>query len=378
MQNAQCPMSKAISAHGIRLIGMFAGVAVTMLVPLSAADDLRLIDAAKSRNIEAVSAVLKTHADVNARQRDGATALHWAAHFDDVAMAELLIRAGARAGLADDTGVTPIYLACTNRSGAMVQSLLAAGADPNATLLNGETALMTCSRTGDARAVKALLARGADVNRKEPFHDQTALMWAAAQRHHEVVAALIAAGADIKARSRTYSQTVTSEVTQRAGREELNYAVPRGGRCTSSIRRPIGRRRVRAVAGRRRGGRQRRAAERHDGARGGRAQRSRGGSDVASRKGCRSQRRGGRLYGAACSRAAKRAGSREGPPRARRESGPADDQGYACQTKQSGFRVARHARWRDTLLLGGQVSRSRHHAGSCRRWCRHAGDDAVG
>lgn len=89
-------MSKAISAHGIRLIGMFAGVAVTMLVPLSAADDLRLIDAAKSRNIEAVSAVLKTHADVNARQRDGATALHWAAHFDDVAMAELLIRAGAR------------------------------------------------------------------------------------------------------------------------------------------------------------------------------------------------------------------------------------------------------------------------------------------
>ena len=30
-------------------------------------------------------------------------------------------------------------------------------------------------------------------------------------------------------RSRTYSQTVTSEVTQRAGREELNYTVPRGG-----------------------------------------------------------------------------------------------------------------------------------------------------
>jgi uncharacterized protein len=213
----------------LRFIGMFAGVAVTMLVPLSAADDLRLIDAAKSRNIEAVSAVLKTHTDVNARQRDGATALHWAAHFDDVAMAELLIRAGSRAGLADDTGVTPIYLACTNRSAAMVQSLLAAGADPNATLLNGETALMTCSRTGDARAVKALLARGADVNRKEPFHDQTALMWAAAQRQHEVVAALIAAGADIKARSRTYSQTVTSEVTQRAGREELNYTVARGG-----------------------------------------------------------------------------------------------------------------------------------------------------
>jgi ankyrin repeat protein len=88
---------------------------------------------------------------------------------------------------------------------------------------------MTCSRTGDAATVKALLARGADVNRKEPFHDQTALMWAAAQKHPDVVAALIKAGADVRARSRTYAQTVTSEVTQRAGREELNYSVPRGG-----------------------------------------------------------------------------------------------------------------------------------------------------
>jgi ankyrin repeat protein len=44
-----------------------------------------------------------------------------------------------------------------------------------------------------------------------------------------VVAALVAAGADVNARSRTYMQTVTSEVTQRRGREELNYTVPRGG-----------------------------------------------------------------------------------------------------------------------------------------------------
>jgi ankyrin repeat protein len=33
----------------------------------------------------------------------------------------------------------------------------------------------------------------------------------------------------VRARSRAYQQTVTSEVTQRAGREELNYTVTRGG-----------------------------------------------------------------------------------------------------------------------------------------------------
>src|SRR4029079_1937821 len=83
--------------------------------------------------------------------------------------------------------------------------------------------------TGDAAGVKALLARGASVNTKEPGRDQTALMWAAAQAHPETVNALLEGGADVRARSRSYTQTVTSEVTQRAGREELNYDVPRGG-----------------------------------------------------------------------------------------------------------------------------------------------------
>lgn len=194
-----------------------------------AAGESSLLDAARRDDGERAAALIKARADVNVRQPDGATALHWAAHHDDVALASVLLRAGARPGAADDTGATPLFLACMNRSSAMVTLLLDAKADPNAALVTGETALMTCARTGSAAAVRALVMRGADVNRREPQHSQTALMWAAAGRHPEAVAALIAAGADVRARARTYSQTVTSEVTQRAGREALNYTVPRGG-----------------------------------------------------------------------------------------------------------------------------------------------------
>jgi ankyrin repeat protein len=213
----------------MRLKQLTAMLLLASGVTIAAAADLRLIDAVKNGNADAVQALLKQRADVNASQGDGATALHWAVHFNQLRTADLLIRAGARVNAANDIGVTPLFLACTNRNAPMVEKLLTAGANPNAALLNGETVLMTCSRTGEIGSVEALLARGAAVNAKEQAHDQTALMWAAAQKHPRVVRALVERGADVRARSRVYTQTVTSEVTQRAGREELNYSVLRGG-----------------------------------------------------------------------------------------------------------------------------------------------------
>ena len=136
-----------------------SGFSRTYMAPATSAaaeTDPRLIEAVKNRNVESVRTLLKQRVDVNATQGDGATPLHWAAHRDDLAIADLLIRAGAHANVADDVGTTPLHLACTNRSGAMVERLLSADAVANATLPSGETALMTCARTGDARAVKAL------------------------------------------------------------------------------------------------------------------------------------------------------------------------------------------------------------------------------
>lgn len=205
------------------------GHAPPKLAPHVRASGGGLIEAVRNRDVDSVRALLKQRADVNAPQGDGATALHWAAHVDDLVIADLLIRAGARPGAANDVAATPLHLACTNRSAPMVERLLAAGANANAKLLNGETVLMTCARAGDARAVKALVMHRADVNAKESAHDQTALMWAAAQRHPDVVRLLVETGADIRARSRTYPQTVVGVQTQRAGREELNYTVLRGG-----------------------------------------------------------------------------------------------------------------------------------------------------
>ena len=104
-----------------------------------------------SGDTAAVRALLTQHADVNAVQADGATALHWAVYREDLDTANLLIRAGANVKAANREGMTPLALACLNGNAALIETLLTAGADVNGRMLNGETPLMMASRTGNVR-----------------------------------------------------------------------------------------------------------------------------------------------------------------------------------------------------------------------------------
>ena len=190
-------------------------------------------------------------------------------------------------------------------------------------------------------------------------------MWAAAQKHPAVVAALIKAGADVRARSRAYSQTVTSEVTQRAGREALNYTVTRGGstpllfaarsgdadsaglliEAGADVNEalPNG---MTALVEAAHSGQQAVAILLLDEGRG-------------------SQRWRRRLHGAPRRRAARRPRSREGAARARRGPEPPHDEGHARPPQQRGLRAAR-PRSSARRLISWPRSTSR--PTSCARW----------
>jgi ankyrin repeat protein len=186
----------------------YRAAAALLLVALGSLDlgaagpDRRVADAAQARNWTAVGTLIRQRADVNVPQPDGATALQWAAHWDQLDAVTSLVKARANVNAANELGVTALALACENGSFPVVSALLAAGADPNLANQAGETALMTAAETGNVDVVKALLAKGANPNVKERTQDQTPLMWAAAEKHAPVVKALLDAGADIRARSK--------------------------------------------------------------------------------------------------------------------------------------------------------------------------------
>src|ERR1700740_1823291 len=90
-----------------------------------------LADAVQHGDVQGALALLKSKADVNAPQPDGATALHWAAYRSDAESAAALIRAGANVNARNNYGVTPLALAADQGNVAVLDLLLKAGAKPN-------------------------------------------------------------------------------------------------------------------------------------------------------------------------------------------------------------------------------------------------------
>ena len=178
-----------------------SGATASALIVPEAAPSL-VADAAQARDDNAIRALIAGGANVKAPQADGTTALHWAARWDDLELADVLLRAGADPAAATRVGATPLFLASQNGSRALIARLLDAGADANASFLAfGETPLMFAARTGSLDAVRLLLDRGAEVEATESRFGTSALMWAAEQNQLPVVTLLLERGADVNRRS---------------------------------------------------------------------------------------------------------------------------------------------------------------------------------
>ena len=148
------------------LLRCFVVASFLMAAANSFSADLRLIQAVKSVDVQAVRSLISQRVDVNATDVDSSTALHWAAQRNNPEIVDLLLAAGANAKAVTRYNVTPLALACMNGNEVIIERLLKAGADANGASEEGQTALMTAALNGRVSAIKALLAHGAEIDAK--------------------------------------------------------------------------------------------------------------------------------------------------------------------------------------------------------------------
>src|SRR3990167_4898549 len=144
----------------------------------------------------------------NIQNKDGSTALIWAAEHNNLAMVKVLLAANAEPNIQSNSGDTPLIFAAARNNLAMVEALLAANADPNIQGKKyGSTPLTWAAIHNNLIMVKALLAVNADPNiqNKDGY---TALILAAKNNNPDMVQALLTANADPNIHDRNHMKAI--------------------------------------------------------------------------------------------------------------------------------------------------------------------------
>ena len=197
------PLQRAAAAGSSEALGALLDAGADV----AAADDAcisPLHAAALASRVDCMQQLLHSGASVAARTRAcllapaipaGATPLHLAAIGGSSEAIEALLRSHADLNAVDAEGHTPLLCAIIAGRERAVEALLDAGADPEICGGDGRTPLHVAAAGGNVDAVRALLKAGATTSATDADGD-TPLHLAASRTATEVVALLLDAGGD--------------------------------------------------------------------------------------------------------------------------------------------------------------------------------------
>ena len=172
-----------MSQELIAIIGA-AIVAVALATPVYAQGDCADWNTAaffEAAEVSDVTRCLQMGANLDARDADGTTPLHWAASFGTADTVTALLVAGADPDVQDEFFVTPLHNAASSGNVKTVMALLEAGAYLEARFVDGGPPLHVAKT---AEVVMALLVAGADPHTRTRYGVTPAALCAICRRRY--------------------------------------------------------------------------------------------------------------------------------------------------------------------------------------------------
>jgi ankyrin repeat protein len=133
--------------------------------------DQELFEAAAEKDLPEIRWLLRAGADVNAKDNDDWTPLHWACYQGHVQVVIELLGHAADSDAQDRSGWTPLHFACCNGQMAVVIELLSGGANILAANNEGRLPVHCAVTLGFSKVAKYLLQHIYATTRRLPLHE---------------------------------------------------------------------------------------------------------------------------------------------------------------------------------------------------------------
>ncbi len=147
---------------------------------------------------DCLEALLKSGANIESKNESGETALHWAAEKGHKDCLDALLGAGANIEAGDDYGATALCWAAMAGHKDCLEALLGAGENIEVENNDRMIALRSAAFNGHKNCLEVLLGAGANIEAEDNDGD-TALHWAAEKGHKDCLEVLLEAGTNIEA-----------------------------------------------------------------------------------------------------------------------------------------------------------------------------------
>jgi len=133
--------------------------------------------------------------EVNLQDKNGNTALMWAAHCGNHKIVEALIDQGAWVNAQNHCGETALYLTCASGDEKSAYLLMESGADPHLATMEGSTPMHIAAAKGHLDCIKLLAGWKAWINASDEEGD-TPLHYAVRESQLKAAKLLVELGAD--------------------------------------------------------------------------------------------------------------------------------------------------------------------------------------